>query len=468
MQLGVLTVARATFDVVAAAEVTARARTVLELQGHELFGPVRATVDEAEVVAAAERLLDERGLDAVVVLQGTFTTSTGAALVARCGRPVVLWSFPEPALPDQRRLRLNSLCGATLASYSLHRLGADVRHVHGDPDDASTHDQLRAALGPGSPREEPVRAPRPDLPERAVASARRTAAQLRSASVGRLGHAPDGFEPCDYDIDQLHEHIGVRIDERPLAALFEAADSTPVSVVLRTRDAATVGDEGLEALDPHGVERSVRLLSGMRDLVDRNRWSAVTTRCWPECMSEYGGAVCWPSAVLADAGVPAGCEADVLGTITNLALQQLGERPPFLADLVAVDLDADTGTLWHCGVAAASLARTGEPVHVANHPNRPVAMVHDFGLAPGAVTLARLTRRPSGEMALVIGRGEVLDTDAALHGTSAVVRFDHPVGEVLDRVIGDGLDHHLSMAYGHLTDELEALAAAWGVGVIDL
>jgi L-fucose isomerase-like protein len=105
---------------------------------------------------------------------------------------------------------------------------------------------------------------------------------------------------------------------------------------------------------------------------------------------------------------------------------------------------------------------------VANHPNRPVAMVHDFGLAPGAVTLARLTRRPSGEMALVIGRGEVLDTDTALHGTSAVVRFDHPVGEVLDRVIGDGLDHHLSMAYGHLTDELEALAAAWGVGVIDL
>ncbi|TVR26167.1 MAG: hypothetical protein EA389_06845 [Ilumatobacter sp.] len=468
MRLGILPVIRPTFDVAAATDVIDRARTVLRRQGHELIGPSTPAVGDDEVGRAADRLLDHDDLDALVVLQGTFTTSIGATTAARSGRPIVLWSFPEPEPDGTRRLRLNSLCGATLASYTLHRLGADVRWVHAHPDDPGTRERLGGALDTPVDRADPVRPPHPTSTAAARDAARSTAERLRGLHIGRLGHAPAGFEPCDYDDDQVERRIGVVIDQQPLDTLFAAADATTVPVVVRTRESATVGDVGLEQLEPHGVEQSVRLLSGMRELVDRHHWAAVTTRCWPECMSEYGGAVCWPSAVMADAGIPAGCEADVLGTITNLALQQLAERPPFLADLVAVDIGADTGTLWHCGVAAASLARPDAPVQLADHPNRRVPMVHDFGLAPGPITVARLTRRPSGDMALVIGAGEVLDADAALQGTSAVVRFDHPAVEVLDRVLGDGLDHHLSMAYGDLRPELEALAGEWGIGVIDL
>ncbi len=467
MRLGVLPVVRPTFDVVAAHDVIARARAVLD--GHELFGSAAPATSDEQVHRAAELLATGPDLDAVVVLQGTFTTSVGAALAARAGRPVVLWSFPEPPRepvdeqPPDRRLRLNSLCGATLASYTLHRLGADVRWVHGDPDDHAVRARLERALTTPDERRDPERSPRVALPDAAVAAGRHAAELLRDARIGRLGDAPDGFEPCEYDAGVVTEHTGVVVEQLPLDALFAAADAAPQPVVVGGHQT-----HGLDDLEPHGVERSARLLAGMRELVVTHGWSAVTTRCWPECMADYGGAVCWPSAVLADAGIPAGCEADVLGTITNLALQELGERPPFLADLVAVDPAADTGTLWHCGVAAASLARPDAPVRLAGHPNRGTPVVHDFGLAPGEITVARLSARPSGHLALVIGRGEILDDDADLHGTSAVVRFGRPAAAVLDRVLGDGLDHHLSVAYGDLADELEALAAEWHVDVIDL
>jgi hypothetical protein len=467
MRIGVLPLARVTFDLDAATRAVEAARAVLEGLGHTLVGPLHPETDEARVATLVDDLVAARP-DAVVVLQGTFTTATAVEkLTANWPGRVVLWGFPEP--PGSDRLRLNSLCGITLASYTLTRRAVDVRPVHGDPADPRTAPLLEAALTePPLARTDPIRAPRQDLPDRARLLARRTAAWLYGARIGRLGEPPDGFEPCTYDADPLRRHLGVVVDERNLDTLFDAATKASADSVGRQRDLVNQVTTGVDDLDGDGVERSVRLLLGMRDLVGRNGWTAVATRCWPECMTGFGGAVCWPSAVLADEGVPAGCEADVLGTVTNLVLQHLADRPAFLADLVDIDHATDTGVLWHCGVAAASMARDGVPVHVSNHPNRPVPMVHDFGLAPGRLTLARLTRRPSGELVLVIGGGTALDTDRHLRGTSAVVRFDHPVTEVVDRVLGDGLDHHVSIVYGDVRDELEGIAAEWGIGVIDL
>jgi hypothetical protein len=48
----------------------------------------------------------------------------------------------------------------------------------------------------------------------------------------------------------------------------------------------------------------------------------------------------------------------------------------------------------------------------------------------------------------------MLKRDKAFTGTSGVVRFESPAGEVLGRVIDSGLEHHMALAYG---DHVEAL-----------
>lgn len=467
MRVSLLPVLRPTFDVAAAQEFLEGAVSALHEAGHTLVGSTAPALGDDEVVAAAEAIAaSDEPADAIVVLQGTFTTAVGASIVARRGLPVVLWSFPEP--DGGHRLRLNSLCGLTLASYALHHAGAPMAWVHGDPADPATRLRLGDALSGAAAGDDPVRVPHERLPAEAVSAGRRVAEELAEVRIGRIGEPPDGFDPCVYDPDQLREHTGVIVDELPLDTLIGRAGEVPVTMTRKITAEAAEHTTGLDQLDPEGVDHSVRLLAGMRELVDEHGWSALCTRCWPECMADYGGAVCWPSAEITDAGIPAGCEADVLGTVTGLALQQLTDSPAFLADLVAVDIDADTGTLWHCGVAPASLAHPDVQVRLAGHPNRGTPLVHVFPLRPGRVTLARLTRRPGGALALVIGSGEVLDIDPDLHGTSAVVRFDRPVAEVLDRVLGDGLDHHVSLVYGDVAEALEALAAEWGIGVIDL
>jgi hypothetical protein len=46
----------------------------------------------------------------------------------------------------------------------------------------------------------------------------------------------------------------------------------------------------------------------------------------------------------------------------------------------------------------------------------------------------------------------------AFSGTTGALQFERPVREVLDTILGSGLEHHLSLVYGDHLDALLALA----------
>ena len=85
-------------------------------------------------------------------------------------------------------------------------------------------------------------------------------------------------------------------------------------------------------------------------------YDAFAIRCWPETFTEYGGAVCGPASMLGEKKIPCACEADVYGAVTQLLLQETAQSPVFLVDLVDMDAADNTGVVWHCGQAPASMA----------------------------------------------------------------------------------------------------------------
>ena len=62
----------------------------------------------------------------------------------------------------------------------------------------------------------------------------------------------------------------------------------------------------------------------------------------------------------------------------------------------------------------------------------------------------------------------MLEAPLAFSGTAGVLRFDRPAAEVADTVMAEGLDHHYGFTYGDVRAELHALAAAWGIPVVEL
>jgi L-fucose isomerase-like protein len=101
------------------------------------------------------------------------------------------------------------------------------------------------------------------------------------------------------------------------------------------------------------------------------------------------------------------------------------------------------------------------------HSNRKLPLLLQFPLKPGRVTVARLSENGSG-FRLVVGGGEMLSAPPSFSGTSGVLRFDRPVREVLDTIMGEGVEHHLALTYGDHVSGLLALVKLLDLPVLAL
>lgn len=450
-------VGRSTFDVASGVDLCAAALdSVRQLSPHvQGSAHIHLTAEEVAETAAtwAERP------EVVVVAFGTFADATlalSAVEGAAEGAVVVLWSFPEQRLGQ--RLRRNSLCGANLAAFSFGLRGLAPTGVHGTPTDPTVSEDIRAAIK-GRDEHSPAHRQADYFTAAEHAEATETAHRLAGAHIGIVGDAPPGFEPCELVDDPLP--IGTTFQRMPISHLFEVAERVETPVTLPH------GMAGIEKLEPVATGRSLQLREALSSLADQHDWDAIALRCWPECFTHWGGAACGPLSMLSESGLPAACEADAFGALTLLMLSEITKRPAFLADLVDFDVVDNTAVLWHCGVAPASMADPSRPVEAGEHPNRNMPLTMNFGLRPGPVTIARLSRSRN-KLRLVVGAGEIKTAPRPFTGTSGVITMDSSVQQFHRVLISEGLEHHFGVSYGDHRRAVQALGHLWELEVIDI
>ena len=174
----VLAVGRSTFDVEFAQSVFEKAWRALQRLDAVLVGEPLIHY-EADAALAAFAKLKASDIDLLLVVQVTFTdAAVVTAIAAGLGVPLVLWTFPEARTGG--RLRLNSFCGANLASHTLSRRGASLENVHGVPDSADALREIDAA-----------------------AKAAMIVRQLQATRILVVGDHPTGFDACNYRADEL-------------------------------------------------------------------------------------------------------------------------------------------------------------------------------------------------------------------------------------------------------------------------
>ena len=466
--IGVLALARATFDVAYAEETAARAFATLDALDVEVVGP-RSLLFDADATQHALAELKSRRLDLLLILQVTFTDANMTRRIAEeIEAPLALWAFPEPRTGE--RLRLNSLCGVNLAAHALGRSGLRYGWVHCAPDASEAAAQIGRLLeaGPQAPlRPVPVPARGTPPSEALSTQAEQALARLARQRVGLVGEPPDGFDTCSFDESVLEGLLGVRVERISLDEVFRAAEAQPPQAVTRAHARVEAELAGTRALGPEPLERSLRVFGALSDLARERGLSALAVRCWPEFFTAYGCAACGPMAMLSQDGVPCACEADVYGAATGLLLQALADAPPFMADLVDVDREENTAVVWHCGLAPVSMADPDEEPRAGIHSNRRLPLLGEFALAPGRVTLARLSQS-RGSLRLVVAGGQMLKAPPSFSGTSGVLRFERPAGEVLDTILEQGLEHHYSLAYGDYRAPLRAIAGRLSLPLLEL
>lgn len=460
-KIGLLPLARSTFDVALSERYLNHMLAVLERAGHALAGPRKLLMDQ-DATRAAIAELKESAPDQILVLQISFTDAAAIVEIANAfDVPLSIWAVPEARTGG--KLRLNSFCGLNLAAHALGLNGREFGYLYADPQSPGIEEAIKELLA-GKRRGIDI-APRP---AKSGAPAGRAAARsLHGARIGRLGAHPDGFDTCRYDKARLKALADITVDELEIGELFECARDESAETPARLRDRVAEKLTGLHEVDQEQLDRSLRLKGALDRIRSAGTYDAFAVRCWPETFTEYGGAVCGPVAMMGEAKVPCACEADVYGALTSLLLQKIAGAPAFLTDLVDLDEADDTGVVWHCGQAPLSMADPDAKPRAAIHNNRRMPLLYEFPLKPGRVTFFRLSQAKGRPMA-VIGGGEMLKRPLAFNGTSGVVRFDSGSRTVLERIMGAALEHHMALAYGDHRAALEGAAAELGLPVFTL
>jgi L-fucose isomerase-like protein len=473
---GVAALARPTFDVPFAEENKDRAFAALDAAGIRTVGPRELLFDREAAQRAVGMIRDEGPIDLLLILQVTFTDATMTVKLAReATTPIAIWALPEPR--SGGRLRLNAYCGLNLAAHALGRAGVSHGWLYASPQTDDIGASLRAlASGTHLPARVATRAAgdhaNTPIPPDALLAAERVLSRLADSEIVVIGKHPDGFDTCEYDPALLRQLAGVRVTTVPLASVFDRARAADAARVAEARAASAAELEGLENVDQTQLDRSFRVFCALEDVQRERDARGLAVRCWPEMFTEYGCAACGPMAMMNQKQVPAACEADVHGSITQLVLQELAGEPAWMADLVDITVAddsplADTAVLWHCGLAPLSMRDPEATAEATIHTNRRMPLLHQFPLRPGRVTLARLSRARN-ETKLMIAGAEVLRAPMAFTGCSGTIRFDRPAAEVATAIIGEALEHHFALAYGDHKPALRAIAARWNLPVLEL
>ncbi|MCY4019315.1 MAG: L-fucose/L-arabinose isomerase family protein [Chloroflexi bacterium] len=442
IRIGFVPIARPTFDLELARGAAARLVAALQGAGYQLVGSQDLVMDGA---AIAGRIAELRAssIDMILVAQASFADSTMILQLARAiDAPLLMWAFPEDQVGG--RLRINSFCGINLAAHGLRRAGLAYDAVYAPPDDTEAQAKLRN-----------------------FASAAAVKSRLRGSRIGRLGENPDGFDTCLVNHEALRARLGVEVLQVGLDGFFERvrqADPAQVSAVADKVSGALAGIDEVDAKAANGTLGAYLTLDA---LAREEALSGLAVRCWPEFFTDLGCAACGAMSLLSDAMTPCSCEADVNGTITQLILGWISDEPAFGSDIVAFDVDADEATLWHCGLAPLSMADPDAQPEATIHSNRRLPLLMQFPLKPGRVTIARLSEA-TGDFRLVIGGGEMLKGPPAFTGTSGRIRFDSGAAAVMESLLGEGLEHHVSISYGDHQDVLLSLARMLEIPILQL
>ncbi len=442
LRIAFVPLARPTFDIPLAEEVTAAVRNQLIQSGYVLCGPSQLVMDLSTAQGEAAKLSSVPH-DLLLILQATFADSTMITTLAEAtDAPLFMWAIPE--IPTGGRLRLNSLCGINLGGHALNLRGRKYAYVYAAADDPTAVQQVES-----------------------LALAGRTLRTLQSANIGLVGEHPDGMDTCRLDAPTLEKTFGVQVTQYGLDDLFQRMDDVPQTVVDGVRRQIDSRLSNTAELAQKPLNGTLSAYAVLNEMSADEKIDGYAIRCWPEIFEQKGCSACGAMSLLNDAAVPSSCEADINGTVTQLILQAVSGSPTFDCDVVSVDSEQDRVVIWHCGKAPLSMADPLVQPEGGIHSNRKVPLVMEFPLKPGRITAARVSQA-NGRLGLVVGGGEMLAAPKSFTGTSGVVRFDRPAQHVLDVILSKGLEHHLAITYGDHVPALIALANLLDLPVLRL
>ena len=425
IKLGVVCLARKTFDFNAALEIYNGLKEDLKKIENVEYTFVDNLVIEVEDVKEAIDKLLPQNIDGLVVISGTFHLGHLVLELDKVlKKPILLWGLNE--LPyNGGKIRLNSVCGVNLNASNLYKSGnTTYQAVFGNSIDEDWIDAIRVKKA------------------------------LSGARIGLIGYRAHGFFNLDIDELNTFKELSILINHYELSSVInrevpqEIIDEHEKNI-RKIFDTSEVTDEQ--------VTKVAKLAGSFEDFLKENNLNAAAVRCWPEFAASYGISPCAAMSYIQSKGYILGCEGDVDGVISMIAHRAVGAETPFLADLSQIDIENNFALLWHCGVAPCNLWDGKCKCSLDSYFAGGKGVTADFVMKSGDFSMLRFDSA-HGKYRLFMEEGKAVYMEKQLKGTYMKAVFDSHIKDVMDRVVYNGVAHHASVVYGRYKRVFEIYA----------
>jgi L-fucose isomerase-like protein len=340
-----------------------------------------------------------------------------------CDVPVFLWSV-------EREIDCISLVGAMLINPTLFDLGKRYQLHAGDIGDEGILEKLLV-----------------------FARASMMARALREMRVGYMGENPDIMFSMAVDEYGIKKVFGSTVIPIRDFEYGDRAGRVPDEKAAADWEAVKGQVGSVKISEMEGIGASKAFIA-VKELAEELGLDCVSINCWTQLKAK----ICLPIARLNDMGIGAGCEGDLHSTVLMRLLYMLGGRSAINGDFMRMLQEKNEILFSHCGAGAFSIARNKEDIvlHESIETRDGVAVFYPAS-RPGRVTACNLMGSRGGYRLAVLA-GDAVETDMIYEGNPMLVRFEKPVGGILQAAVEKGAGHHWSIAYGDFTRELELLA----------
>lgn len=433
-KVGLISVGVPWFDQDVARKNLAETRTWLS-QFWNVVGPQKVVVDAEELETAIVDFETHNRPQVLIIQIGTFPDGEVPLSIAeRIRVPLIIHSLPEPEI--EKRIAINSLCGANLTTFTLTEMGFAHKAIHGSLSQPDVQVQMTAYVKAGL-----------------------VLSSLKQKRIGLLGFRAPGFYPCVFDELLIRRTFGIGIDHIPLSEVTaqlkkEERKPAPASNY-PTIEGGFLPIEAIVSIEKY--------YTALGSVLEKSGHQFFAIKDWPEIMGLDDPGGIWPGlGWLLDEGYLLAPEGDVNAAVTMAILHGLNGSTPFFADISAWDDQTNAMALWHYG-GAPSLA--SDPAEIRyGEEGREV----QFTLKPGAGTLVRFGYHHQQFRILAI-QIEILDKKVQLRRAGGWAKtLNQPARDVIQTMLDDGWEHHVVLTYGDVLPELRAISRFTGIPLTEL
>jgi len=433
-------------DTVAADLDAVAGRLSTALSDEVVFPGMVDTLDSAE---KAGRAFAQAGVDVVVIVEGTYLVDF-MVLHALSHVPearIVLFSSQtganvSPGDNYEATMRNSGLIGITQLSATFRKAKRPYHVVVGEITETACYQEIAS-----------------------IARAVRVRRLLQGLSIGQIGHVFRGMYDLECDKGSVRGILGpevIAIQVEHLVDTWKGITDAQIAEAAAEFKPFQI-DVGNDDLN-----RSVKLGLAMRELAKVYNLDAL---CFlgQHYIEKLTGAPAriGASMLMSQERMIVACEGDVGGLIMMQILQELTGNTPMQLEWGQFDLANNALFLLGHGICSPDVAKSNADVTLTATPEEWGFQGHGVNwqliLKPGVVTMGHFISTPTGWQ-MLISKGESIDFPclpcSEIH---AMVKVKTPVRDYIRRLIEHGVTHHVIVAHGDVTKELELLADMMGV-----